>query len=86
MRQPFSIQSNTSIRTTFANSSYYYTKGAPSIPYFNFRSKFKIVHFLLYFYNKNYKKGARAPSLQHRRRIEAIILIFNKNIYLIASS
>ena len=53
MRQPFSIQSNTSIRTTFANPSYYYTKGAPSIPYFNFRSKFKIVHFLLYFYNKN---------------------------------
>ena len=27
MRQPFSIQSNTSIRTTFANPSYYYTKG-----------------------------------------------------------
>ena len=56
MRQPFSIQSNTSIRTTFANSSYYYTKGAPSIPYFNLRSKFKIVHFLLYFYNKNYNR------------------------------
>ena len=32
------------------------------------------------------KKGARAPSLQHRRRIDAIILIFKKNIYLIASS
>lgn len=63
MRQPFSIQSNTSIRTTFANPSYYYTKGAPSIPYFNFRSKSKIVHFLLYFYNKNYNNGGASPLI-----------------------